>query len=86
MEIDYPLHVTPTGGTVIVDDRGTVIAVATRWEHAANIAHAMNTLSSSRRKIDGLDCVPWIKKYREDNNVTLKAAKDEWDRRIDAVR
>lgn len=29
--------------------------------------------------VDGLTCVEWVKKYRNEKHCTLKAAKDEWD-------
>lgn len=33
-------------------------------------------------KLDGLECVDWVKKYRNDHRSTLQAAKAEWDKRI----
>ena len=33
-------------------------------------------------KIDGLDAVTWIKKYRNEFHVPLNVAKDEWDKRL----
>lgn len=35
-----------------------------------------------RPTVDGLECVDWIKKYRNEHHCTLKAAKDEWDSRL----
>lgn len=35
-----------------------------------------------KAKLDGLECVEWVKKYRNDFCVPLREAKDEWDRRM----
>lgn len=35
-----------------------------------------------RHKIDGLEAVEWIKKYRNEFGTTLREAKDQWDRRV----
>ena len=35
--------------------------------------------------VDGLGCVEWIKKYRNDHGVPLMAAKGEWDKRVAAL-
>jgi hypothetical protein len=32
--------------------------------------------------VDGLKCVEWVKKYRNEKRCTLSEAKDEWDRRV----
>jgi hypothetical protein len=86
--MQFPVHVTPTGGSVIVDADGRVIAIASGWAYAANIVEALNTsnIPSYRpRTVDGLECVPWIKKYREEKRCPLREAKDAWDARVGYV-
>lgn len=75
------VHVSPTGGTAVVDKEGNIICVATTYQNAAFIVEAVNRVAYTPRKIDGLECVAWVKKYREDHRVPLRTAKDEWDRR-----
>lgn len=41
---------------------------------------------NGRAKIDGLEAIEWIKKYRNDFGVSLREAKDEWDRRVVRAR
>jgi hypothetical protein len=31
--------------------------------------------------VDGLTCIDWIRKYRNEKHCSLKEAKDEWDKR-----
>ena len=76
------VHVEPTGGTVVVDEDGQVIAVATSWTHAAQIVEALNVNPYKPRLIDGMGGVEGVKDYRAACNVPLKTAKDEWDRRV----
>lgn len=52
--------------------------------HIAYGAFSVAEARWGRPKIDGLDAVSWIKKYRNEFGTTLKAAKDEWDKRLAA--
>ena len=79
------VQVTPTGGTSIITDTGDIVAVATSWRYAAEIVHALNSNFREPNKVDGLECVEWVKKYRNDNGVPLRTAKDEWDKRVAVI-
>ena len=70
-----------TGGTAITTENGDIVAVATSWQYANEIAAALNQNAYVPRTVDGMECVEWVKKYRNDHNVPLKVAKDEWDKR-----
>lgn len=49
---------------------------------AAYLAFTRSETRLGRAKIDGLEAVEWIKKYRNEFGTTLRDAKDEWDKRI----
>lgn len=45
-------------------------------------AFASAEMRLGRAKIDGLDAVSWIRKYREEFGCSLREAKDAWDVRV----
>lgn len=53
---------------------------------AACSAYESAEARDGKPKIDGLEAVEWIKKYRNDNGTTLVLAKAEWDKRMQQRR
>lgn len=49
---------------------------------AAYSSFSGSEMRLGRAKIDGLEAVEWIKKYRNEFGTTLRDAKDEWDKRL----
>ena len=64
---------------------GKSLSVASYGQLVDAIDAVLGPIQPGRaRTLDGLECVEWVKKYRNDNHSTLKAAKDEWDKRVSA--
>jgi hypothetical protein len=84
-----PKHYTvadsqPIAGQRTLDDAVTELPspVVTQQSFPVRV-EAGNDGMDAYWTIDGMTCVPWVKRYRTDHNATLKAAKDEWDRQVD---
>lgn len=52
--------------------------------HVVYIAFCDSESRTGRAKLDGLECVEWVKKYRAEFGTTLMAAKAAWDSRLAA--